>query len=80
MTDHSDNKLLIQVKKHYRAPLSLAVLLLQAQFCMAKVCTHRITKFSTFLVRLKINVTGESSRAFGESTGPKVGSPYYLLP
>ncbi len=72
MPDHSDQEILIHVKKPNRAPLSLAALSLRAQFCMGK-SPHRITIFSIIFVRLKIDVTGETSRTFGESTGPKVG-------
>jgi hypothetical protein len=42
-----------------------------------KVCTYRITKFSTFFVSFKMDVTGETSRTFGETTGPKLG---YRIP
>ncbi len=31
----------------------------------AKVCTYRITKFSTFFVSFRIDVTGETSQTFG---------------
>jgi hypothetical protein len=41
---------------------------------LAKVCTHCTTKFriSTFFVRLKIEVTGKTSRTFGRKLQPKL--------
>ena len=56
--------------KHRRAPPSLAHAL--SQLLHGQKSAHRITKFSTFFVRLKIDVTDETSRTFGENTGPKV--------
>jgi hypothetical protein len=70
---------LIHVKKHNRVPLSLAALSLRAQFCMGKSLHSPYHKILNFFVRLKINVTSETSRTFGESKGPKVGYRTPLL-